>query len=214
MTKINAISDLHGKLPEGIDCDLLLIGGDICPITNHDVWYQKLWFESTFTTWLRQQKYDKVVLVAGNHDFVFAEDGYPERANRVLKDVNGVYLQDTSFVYKGLNIYGSPWQPVFYDWAFNLTEDKLAEKWLTIPANCDILLLHGPPRGFGCGGLPGAGSPSLTQRIREVQPRLVVCGHIHTAYGEYKIDNSIVLNVSSVNEKYELRQNPIWSIEL
>lgn len=212
--KIQCISDLHGQLPDGIDCDLLLIGGDICPLINHHPWFQKMWFESTFTTWLKTQKYGKAVLVAGNHDFVFEENGYKERAKHVLKDVNGVYLQDESFVYKGFNIYGSPWQPIFHDWAFNLSEENLAKKWLTIPADCDILLLHGPPRGFGCGGLPGAGSPSLTQRIAEVKPKLVVCGHIHSAYGEYHIGDTKILNVSSVNEKYKLRSNPIWSIEL
>lgn len=212
--KINCVSDLHGKLPEGVNCDLLLIGGDISPWVNHQVWFQKMWFESTFVQWLSRQKYKRAYLVAGNHDFVFAEDGYRYRANEVLAPVNCRYLEDDGDEYEGLNIYGSPWQPIFYDWAFNLSEENLAKKWLTIPQNCDILLLHGPPRGFGCGFLPGAGSPSLTKRIEEVQPKLVVCGHIHSAYGRYEIGNTTVLNVSSVDNDYELRSNPIWSIEL
>jgi len=63
---------------------------------------------------------------------------------------------------KNLYIYGSPWQPVFHYWAFNLI-DTAEEAELTgkpdeltmediaeaIPNGTDILLTHGPP--FGCG---------------------------------------------------------------
>ena len=35
---------------------------------------------------------------------------------------------------EGLKFYGSPWTPVFYDWAFMLPEVELAGKWAMIPA--------------------------------------------------------------------------------
>lgn len=209
MTKIQCISDLHGKLSEGIDCDLLLIAGDICPIHNHQIWFQKQWLEYDFINWLKRQKYDKAIMIAGNHDFVF--EHYPIQK---YCGNNLIYLQDDSYLYDNLKIYGSPWQPEFGGWAFNLPEEKLAEKWLTIPEDCDILLLHGPPKGFGCAGLYGAGSQSLTDRIAEIQPKLVVCGHIHEGYGEYEIGQTKVINVSSLDEYYKIRKNPIWTINL
>ena len=36
----------------------------------------------------------------------------------------------------GLAIWGSPWQPWFYDWAFNLERgEEIAMKWRLIPAD-------------------------------------------------------------------------------
>ncbi len=48
----------------------------------------------------------------------------------------------------GIKIWGSPWQPWFYDWGFNLERgEKCLEKWNLIPKDTDILLTHGPPIG-------------------------------------------------------------------
>ncbi len=218
--KIQAISDMHGKLPEGVDCDLLLIAGDICPAYNHKLFFQDMWFRSDFMDWLDRQKFGEAVLVAGNHDWIFQH--FPNGYNALCKAHRCTYLEDASMEYESLLVYGTPWQPTFFDWAFNASEEFLAKKWLTIPEGCDILVLHGPPRGFGDFSDYGAehtGSPSLTDRIREIAPRLVVCGHIHNAVGHYQIiahNEEIVdvYNVSCVDTKYELRSNPITTIEI
>src|SRR5689334_2006906 len=53
----------------------------------------------------------------------------------------------------GLRIWGSPWHPWFYDWAFNAprrdAEEFLASKFDAIPGDTDVVVAHGPPRGFG-----------------------------------------------------------------
>src|SRR5690348_7504930 len=45
-------------------------------------------------------------------------------------------------------IWGTPWQPWFWDWAFNAPqrdgETFLASKFEAIPAGTDIVLAHGP----------------------------------------------------------------------
>lgn len=190
-------SDLHGYLPDLPDCDILLIAGDICPDGGPD--HQADWLDGPFRRWLCQQPAKEVVAVAGNHDFVFQDD-----PNLVPK-LPWHYLQDSVVNLMGVNIYGTPWQPVFFDWAFNLDEPALAGKWKLIPDDTQILLLHGPPHGYGDRNSEGThtGSPSLTRRIRQIKPQLVVCGHIHEARGEYQLDGTRIINASQLNLRYE-----------
>lgn len=45
---------------------------------------------------------------------------------------------------------GTPWQPEFCKWAFNVPRGAAClEKWNQIPANVDILISHTPPVGYG-----------------------------------------------------------------
>ncbi len=87
-----------------------------------------------------------------------------------------------------LKIYGSPWQPEFYNWAFNLPiGPKLQEKWQAIPTEVDILITHGPPKGIRDKAPSGydCGCPLLREEImNRIKPRLHVFGHIHDGYGK------------------------------
>lgn len=204
--KICCISDLHGYLPEIPDCDLLLIGGDICPVQNHTPLYQRGWLDRRFRPWLTKlSERMSIVAVAGNHDLLF------ERCPSLIpQDLPWTYLQDSGCEIGGLKIWGSPWQPRFFDWAFNLDEPQLAEKWALIPNDTDVLLLHGPPRGYGDWsdyGSEHCGSLSLLKRIQAVRPRLAVAGHIHGGYGRYCIaetsGKTTFINASYVNEQYK-----------
>ncbi len=201
--KIVASSDLHGYLPEIPECDLLLLGGDLCPDGNE--LKQALWLDTVFRRWLRDVPARAIVGVAGNHDFIF------QNRPDLIPALPWHYLQDSGIELFGLHIWGTPWQPVFFDWAFNLEEEQLEQKWQLIPSNTDILLLHGPPRGYGDRNSHDehTGSPSLTRRIQEVQPRLAICGHIHEARGEYHIGNTLVANVSQLDLQYQPHDD-IW----
>lgn len=204
--KVCCVSDLHGYLPTIPDCDLLLIGGDLC--RHHDDWW---WYRDTLGPWVNENaKRMKVVAVAGNHDFIFQD--LPD----MVPKLDWSYLEDSGIEWNGLNIWGSPWQPRFYDWAFNADEPDLERIWQKIPSNTDILLLHGPPRGYGDFspyGKEHTGSPSLLKRIEEIKPKLVVAGHIHSGYGRYMIGETIYVNASHVNEQYKPVNQP-WLIEL
>lgn len=216
LMKIIAISDLHGTLPDVEECDLLLIAGDICPKDNHSIDFQWDWLDRYFRLWLEDTALvaKKIVGIAGNHDFVFqvAPDKVPA--------LPWTYLQDQAIEFDGLVIWGTPWQPYFFDWAFNLYEADLAKKWSLIPDETDILVLHGPPYGYGDmapradePGYEHTGSPSLLKRIDEVKPRLVVFGHIHEGRGEWKHGESQLANVTIVDEKYN-HVHPNWEYEL
>ena len=211
--KIVAVSDLHGTLPDIPACDLLLIAGDICPVANHDPAFQASWLDTNFRSWLKSLPVGQTIFIAGNHDFVFQNE--PHRAP---KDLPAVYLQDSALEWHGLKIWGTPWQPWFFDWAFNLHEAELEEKWALIPADTDILIVHGPPHGYGDAvpsrrGTRFTGSPSLLARIEDVQPKLVVFGHIHEGRGQWQIGPTTLANVTILNEKYEHVYEP-WEFEI
>lgn len=60
------------------------------------------------------------------------------------------YLCDSGTTVDGVSVWGSPWQPAFHDWAFNLPRgDACRAKWQLIPADTDVLITHGPPLGHG-----------------------------------------------------------------
>jgi len=206
--KICCVSDLHGFLPKIPNCDLLLIGGDIVPTDAHDPADSIYWLENTFSHWLSKiSNRMKVVGVAGNHDFIFEHS--PECVPAMM---DWEYLQDSGLEFNGYKIWGSPWQPRFFDWAFNLDEEDLVKKWSMIPDDTDILLLHGPPNGYGDFSVYGnvhTGSPGLLSRIEEVKPKLVVAGHIHSGYGVYNIGETVFINASHVDEKYRPSNNPV-----
>lgn len=198
--RVVPVSDIHGCLPEIPECDLLLLGGDLCPAGNWDE--QAEWLHGPFAEWLDDVPAGKTIGIAGNHDFVFEQ--MPEIIDH--SKINWTYLQDESCEYKGYRIHGTPWQPWFYDWAFNapytdLAEDFLGEKFALIKPKTDIILSHSPPFDACDWTKRGGkvGSKALRERIEIVQPKLVVCGHIHEAYGKDHIGKSLVFNASYIN---------------
>jgi Icc-related predicted phosphoesterase len=214
--RVAATSDLHGHLPEVPACDLLLIAGDITPVSRHDVSFQAQWLDADFRRWLQAVPARHIVGIAGNHDFVF------ERApERVPSDLPWTYLQDEPARVGDLRIWGSPWTPWFYDWAFNAPRDDSEEEFLTeryaaVGDDTDVLLIHGPPEGYGDLTARGvrAGSTALLRLVDRVQPALCVFGHIHEARGSWTRGESSLANVSAVDLEYRPLPAPVVTFEL
>jgi len=82
------------------------------------------------------------------------------------------------------------------------TEDDLAGVLSIIAETPDIIVSHQPP--YGCGDLVmktmHVGSRNLAKYIEEKKPLLCLCGHIHEAFGVYKLGNTIVVNPGSYRE--------------
>lgn len=198
--KIVATSDLHGTLPVIPECDLLIIGGDVCPVWNHDRAFQRDWLLHVFNPWLEQ--FEKVVGTFGNHDF------HPEEDPEIRHLLHGNWLIDETVVIDGLTIHGSPYTPTFYNWAFMKGDNYLAAHWDLIPDDIDILITHGPAFGTCDVTQEGdhAGSKTLATKIKSI-PRnfLHICGHIHEANGIDTSGNCMTLNVSHMTRSY----NPI-----
>jgi len=126
---------------------------------------------------------------------------------------NCVYLEDSEYVTKsGIRIYGSPWQPEFCDWAFNLPRGKqLADRWALIPEGIDVLMTHGPPQGHGDKTNTGVvtGCADLLKRIQHIRPPVHVFGHIHEGYGITTDQQTYFLNACIVNLGYKPVNPPL-----
>ena len=210
--KIVCISDIHGKfsviphLPEG---DTLIIAGDL---TNNGALSQLKELDSL----LQKTSFKHIVMIAGNHDWCFQNEDKQE-ARQILKDYT--YLQDELAMIDGLYFYGSPWQPEFCNWAFNLPRGKqLQEKWNRIPTFTDVLITHGPPYGvldsiqdnsFHKVGKSLGDQDLEDVLLDKVHPKLHVFGHIHSSHGQVELLNTIYVNASILNEMYQITYNPI-----
>lgn len=148
------------------------------------------------------------VVVAGNHDFLLERE--PERARALLGDV--VYLQDSGAEVEGLSFWGSPWQPRFHDWAFNLPRGApLAERWARIPEGLDVLVTHTPPFGVLDAIWNGrrVGCDDLALALDRVRPRVHVFGHIHESYGVIERGGRISVNACACDRRYRPVQPPV-----
>jgi Icc-related predicted phosphoesterase len=195
--KIVAIADVHNQepvLPEG---DMLVIAGDL---TGHGTITQM----ARFSAWLRKQPHRHKVVIAGNHDFCLQRWREKEESETMLGGDGIVYLRDQAVEIEGLKIYGTPWQPWFYDWAFNLERGaEIAAKWALIPEKLDLLISHGPPRGYGDRTNRGerVGCEDLLAAIELKRPRFTVFGHIHEDPGYWDHQGLSLINCS-IGERY------------
>lgn len=149
-----------------------------------------------------------VVCIAGNHDFLFQEK--PAFAKSLMTAC--AYLEDSGTVIDGAHVYGTPWQPWFYDWAFNLrAETELKAKFDLIPARTQVLICHSPPKGILDANREGesCGSSALLEAIERVRPKLVVFGHIHEGYGVLTRDGITYVNASICTPAYDPTNAPV-----
>jgi Icc-related predicted phosphoesterase len=210
--KITLISDTHtlhkNITPDLIGGDILIHAGDIMN-SGHRV--QEVgefceWFDSI-------DNYKTKIFIAGNHDRMF------QYSSKLVMDIidsykSITYLQDSFVIVDGLKIYGSPWQPEFFNWAFNLPRDgeELKAKWDLIPSDVDILITHGPAYGFVDqvkGKEEHLGCKLLSKRIEEVKPRIHVCGHIHSGNGITLTNDTSYFNASVLDERYYYAHKPL-----
>lgn len=216
MITLTFISDTHNKHNEMtkdlIGGDMLIHTGDLTSMGyEHEIRRFAKWFNSL-------HHYQYKIFIAGNHDWGFQNNS--EKVKEILLDYDKItYLQDSFIVIddlsvKPIKIYGSPWQPEFYNWAFNLPRNgwELEQKWNDIPNDTDILLTHGPAFGHVDkvkGSSFNLGCELLTKRINVINPKIHVCGHIHTGYGYTTNQHTHFINASVLNERYHYSNDPL-----
>lgn len=180
-------------------------------------------------SWLSSLRHPHKLFVAGNHDFFFDERSpsmfrgvHLERTTSISQMLidfpNLTYLQDSGCLIEGICFWGTPWQPRFDDWAFNLQRGPdIARKWRLIPTETSVLITHGPPAKV-LDSVPRVGAMGCVDLANEIHTRLAnlrlhVFGHIHEGYGRV-LDSHLggehdAINASICTRTYEPTNAPI-----
>jgi len=205
--RIVCISDTHSqhtriRVPAG---DVLIHAGDATNTGSE----QEV---RAFLAWFAKLPHAHKILIAGNHDWLFQKN--PGKAAELLAAHSGItYLQDSGVEIEGIRFWGSPWTPVFMDWAFNLPRrgERLKQVWGQVPEGTDVLISHGPPHQI-LDTVPKStflGCEVLRSRISELRPKLCVFGHIHHSWGAVQAPSTLLINASICDEKYHPIHQPI-----
>lgn len=120
-------------------------------------------------------------------------------------------MEDSGIELYGLKFYGTPHQPEFCHWAFNLKRgQEILDKWNLIPSDTDILITHTPPIGFNdlcCSGVRAGCVELLSTIQKRVKPMYNIFGHVHESYGVSSDGKVVYINASTCNIQY-LPNNP------
>ncbi len=201
------MSDTHGfhddvDLPDG---DVLVHAGDGLGVGS-------IAEVVALDRFLESQPHPHKIVIAGNHDWAFERS--PAEAQAAVR--HATYLQDSGVTIGGVSFWGSPWQPSFHDWAFNLDRGvALREKWDRIPEATDVLVTHGPPQGVLDSTFQGvaAGCEELRSALDRVRPRVHIFGHIHEAVGVRAVGPTRCINASICDLHYRVA-NPVQVIDV
>jgi Icc-related predicted phosphoesterase len=213
--RLVVISDTHNKhkqvnVPEG---DVLIHCGDFSG-QGHSREIEQ------FHKWFLAQPHAYKVYIAGNHDIKFQDQAYRDNILSKFKAPNVHYLQDGGVTIEGVTFYGSPWQPEFHNWVFNLPRGglELQRIWSLIPLDTDVLITHSPPQGVldKCTHSEPmypqhAGCELLRERILQVQPKYHLFGHVHEGFGmnPYALEPTVCVNTSVCNLQYQVKNLPV-----
>lgn len=183
-----------------------------------------------FLSWYSSLGFTNKIMIPGNHDFFFDYDraaitdmGKMRHGNPIyskqdvdallLKYPDVIYLNDSGVIIDNINFWGSPITPWFHDWAFNRTEENIANHWELIPKNTDILITHGPPRGIldlTYNGYINVGCLELAKKTMDLENLMVhAFGHIHEGFGIEIIGGKTYINASFLNFNYQPMNYPI-----
>lgn len=199
MTKFCLLSDTHMSHNE-IDIpkvDYLIHCGDFSNTGRSDEL-------EGFNEWIaglkRSGTIKKAIVSVGNHELTF--ERFPDAAMECVPDVDYLLINEGLEI-DGLKIWACPYVPSFFNWAFMKDEDDLYWIYNNIPVNLDILICHGPPRGYcDWNGREHVGSVSMKEVLPYKNPRYYLCGHIHHQQGVMKFGDTTIINCANMDKNY------------
>jgi len=185
--RIAAIADTHGLKFKRPWANVFIHGGDMTAWGEYRETLNLGRELSSLETDEGMPPYDEVVIVPGNHDRALEQI----RQSEYWTFGPHVHLLiDQTWEYGGLVFYGTPWTPWFEGvnehWtAFMRSEDELRNRFENIPAEVDVLITHGPPKGILD---MGKGSEALREAIERRRIRVHLFGHIHECGGRFEVN--------------------------
>ncbi|KKL27239.1 hypothetical protein LCGC14_2387140 [marine sediment metagenome] len=203
--RIVAFADTHGQhedvtLPDG---DVAVFAGDACRHGSRDDFLD-------FLDWYEKQSHGLKIMIPGNHDI--CTEKYPGFALSACRARDIAYLANAGIRPSNVSYYGFPWTPRFGNWAWMKDEGELRADLDTIMWEPDVFISHGPPVGvLDRTTREGeyVGSVSLWNYILDSDISLNIFGHIHEGYGVYRLNDTLFVNCSLMNENYELVNKPV-----
>lgn len=190
--KLVAVADTHNEhdalnIPEG---DVFIHAGDLTT-RGTLMELQKV------ADWMRALPHRHKIVIAGNHDF-WIQSNRTRVASELFHGLT--YLEDDEVTLDGVRFYGSPWQPWFHDWAFNLQRGPAIDAvWKKIPEGIDVLITHGPPMGYGDLVYRGerVGCEDLLRHLPRIGAKVHFFGHIHEDRGQWVHGKTRIVNCTT-----------------
>lgn len=197
--KLLAFSDLHRDLDAAAslversrDHDVVIAAGDFASV--HEGLQDTIDALAAITT--------PTVLVPGNNETADALreacSGWEEAT--VLHGETAT-IAGREFFGLGAGVPTTPW-----DWSFDLTDEEAEEMLGKCPEGA-VLVAHSPPQGHCDRSSAGEhlGSHAILNAIALKQPPLLVCGHIHEAWGDRsQIGPTEIANLGPGGAEFEL----------
>lgn len=166
-----------------------------------------------FFSWIDSLDATYKVIIAGNHDKMFALDKAQALKH---KPRSVVYLENSGVrLPNGLTIYGVPVVPRHKPHAFTLLPEQTKPFFERIPHGTDILVTHAPPKGILDKSKAGesCGSEYLLNRVKEVTPKMHLFGHIHESYGTMESEGIRFVNAAFLHKR-EVTGNEFFTISI
>jgi hypothetical protein len=198
--KILSITDIHGayKTTEEIirheSPDVLVIGGDLTNVGTVREVDQAI---GKFQVLAK-----KILCVAGNMDLPQHDEFY----SRIGVSINGrgVIIDNVGF----FGVSAAPHSRLRTP--YEISEEEIAQRiergYADVQsAQWKIFVPHAPPYGTKVDIIHAGfhvGSMAVRDFVEEAQPHVVLCGHIHEARGQDKIENSHIVNCGPGKEGY------------
>lgn len=165
-----------------------------------------------FFEWYSHLNIPNKIFTPGNHSTAI-ERGLvrPEQYPEIT------FLIHEQTVIDGRVVFGSPYTPKYFEWAYMRAREDLDVVWQSIPSDVDILVTHGPPKGImdvtrdhETRQPIHVGSKSLMRHVTQrIKPSIHGFGHIHDEprirnFGVAQHSPTTFINCSCCNQTGQL----------
>lgn len=198
--RILAFTDIHGTYSKAEEimrkepADVVIIGGDLTTVGSVR--------EAEEALKRFQSVNEKLLCVAGNMDIPAHDDLFVRMG--VSMNARGKIIDEVGF----FGVSAGPISPLRTP--YEISEEEIARRARdgyedVKDCRVKIFVPHPPPYGTKVDIVHAgfhAGSTAVREFIEQYKPDVVICGHIHEARGQDKIEDTIIVNCGSAGRGY------------